>query len=265
MNRIPLWPDVTASPDDEKNAGCPSYTPYLLEGEQTRPLMIVFPGGGYGMRAAHEAEPIALWMNRIGASAIVVNYRVAPYRHPVPLQDAQRAIRLARHRAAEWKIDPQRIGILGFSAGGHLVSTAGTHFDGGNAEADDPIERMSSRPDLMVLCYPVISLKAPYVHQGSLHNLLGDTPDPALVESLSNDEQVTADTPPTFLWHTFEDGGVPVENSLRFAAALARHKVPHELHVYEAGGHGLGLGENSPGVRHWTQACEEWLKVRRFL
>jgi len=226
--------------------------------------MIVCPGGGYAMRADHEGEPITLWMNRIGISAIVLNYRVAPNRHPIPLQDAQRAIRTARRRAAEWRIDPQRIGILGFSAGGHLASSAGTHYDGGDPAAADPIERMSSRPDLMVLCYPVVTLKPPYAHEGSRNLLLGESPEPGLVDLMSNETQVTEGTPPTFLWHTADDAAVPVENSLNFAAALARHRVPHELHVYESGRHGLGLGEDTPGVRDWPQACGEWLRVRGF-
>ncbi|MBB6735059.1 alpha/beta hydrolase [Cohnella zeiphila] len=263
METIPLWPGQALS-EGAQNEVCPSYTPYLLQGEGPHPLMIVCPGGGYAMRAFHEGEPIAQWLNAIGVSAIVLHYRVAPYKHPVPLQDAQRAIRTARHRATEWRIDPRRIGILGFSAGGHLASSAGTRYDGGDSQAADPIERMSSRPDLMVLCYPVITMKPPYTHEGSRTLLLGESPEPALVDLMSNDEQVTEDTPPTFLWHTADDAGVPVENSLNFAAALSRNRVPHELHVYESGRHGLGLAEETPGVRDWSRACGEWLQVRGF-
>jgi acetyl esterase/lipase len=262
---LSLWEHgVNESDQGSANEGCPSLTTYLLEGEGPHPLMVVCPGGGYGMRAAHEGEPIAKWLNRIGVSAVVLHYRVAPYKHPIPLQDAQRAIRMARHHAETWRVDPQRIGILGFSAGGHVASTAGTHYDAGALDAEDPIERESSRPDLMVLCYPVITM-GEYTHEGSRTNLLGESLDDALVTLLSNETQVTGDTPPAFIWHTADDESVPVENSLQLAMALSRHRVPCELHVFERGTHGLGLAEDTREPKVWPQLCEAWLQGRNFI
>ncbi|GIO63488.1 alpha/beta hydrolase [Paenibacillus cineris] len=262
--RIPLWEDVPLGQSGPENEGCPSITPYLLEGEGPFPMMVVCPGGGYVMRADHEGEPIALWLNSIGVSAVVLNYRVSPNRHPVPLGDAQRAIRTVRSLAADWNIDPARVGILGFSAGGHLASTAGTHFDAGQADAEDPVERESSRPDLQVLCYPVISF-GPYTHEGSKYSLLGEEPDAELVQYLSNETRVTPDTPPAFIWHTADDGAVPAENSLLFALALSREKIPYALHVFEAGRHGLGLAEEEEAVKAWPDLCATWLRERQFI
>ncbi|MCC3373926.1 alpha/beta hydrolase [Cohnella sp. REN36] len=258
-----LWeagaPHAAGGTDEDR----PALTPYLLDGEG-RAAVIVAPGGGYGMRAEHEGAPIARWLNGLGISAFVLRYRVAPYRHPSPLLDIQRAIRTVRGRAGEWGIDPKRIGILGFSAGGHLVTTAATHYDAGRADAEDPIERVSCRPDLLIACYPVVTLQDPHTHAGSRSNLLGDEPDAALVELLSNETQVTADTPPTFLWHTSDDGGVPVENSLLFAAALSKHRVPFDLHVYAHGRHGLGLAEADEHVNGWPDTCASWLRTVGF-
>lgn len=261
---IELWPGVTQDAIGEENQGCPSLTLYLAEGrDKPRGAVIVFPGGGYGRRAPHEGEPIARWLNGLGISAFVLNYRVAPYRHPVPLQDAQRAIRTVRHHAEAWGIDPQRVGILGFSAGGHLASTAGTHYDAGNPEAVDPIDRQSCRPDLMVLCYPVITMRA-LGHQGSKNNLIGEDAGEELIQLMSSEQQVTSDTPPTFLWHTADDAAVPVENSLLFAAALSRHKVPFDLHVFESGVHGIGIAANHPEAYVWPDVCANWLRKQQF-
>jgi acetyl esterase/lipase len=185
------------------------------------------------------------------------------------MHDAQRAIRYTRHHAKEWKIDPGRVGILGFSAGGHLASTAATHFDKGNSEAQDPIDHLSSRPDFAVLLYPVIALDGPSAHSGSRKNLLGPNPDPKLIEDLSNHRQVSKETPPTFLVHTSEDTGVPPENSILFYLALQKNKVPAELHVYEKGRHGLGLGnaEKDRGLpfASWPDRCIAWLQSRAIL
>src|SRR6185369_13856243 len=175
---------------------------------------------------------------------------------------AARAVRLVRSRAPEWKIDPKRVGVIGSSAGGHLASTLITHFDAGNAEASDPIERQSSRPDLAILCYPVITMGA-NTHAGSKKNLLGDSPDPDLAQSLSNERQVTSNTPPCFIWHTWEDKGVKVENSLEFAAALRRVRVPFDLHVYQKGEHGIGLGKTES--HPWANDCIYWLRAQRFV
>ena len=197
-----LWPGGAPGALGAEDADRPSLSLYLPPAERaTRTAVVVCPGGGYGHLAVdHEGDQIARWLNSFGVAAFVLKYRLAPrYRHPAPLQDAQRAIRTVRHRARDLNLAPDRIGIWGFSAGGHLASTAGTHFDAGNAAAADPIDRQSSRPDFLILGYPVISFTTEYTHRGSLRNLLGDNPDPKLVESLSNEKQVTAQTPPTLL------------------------------------------------------------------
>jgi uncharacterized protein YaiI (UPF0178 family)/acetyl esterase/lipase len=257
-SKILLWPDgapgaMGTSPED-----CPHIIPFLVDSPKARGLVVVCPGGGYGMRAPHEGDPIAQWLNGLGISAVVLHYRVAPYMHPYPLLDAQRAIRLVRYHASDWNVDPRHIGILGFSAGGHLASTAGTHYDLGDEYAPDPIDRISCRPDAMILCYPVISF-GKWRHHGSMVNLLGENPDEELRQNLSNETRVTEDTPPAFLWHTADDEAVPVENSLAFASALSRHKVPFALHIYPHGRHGLGMAEEDPQARTWTDLCGKWL------
>jgi acetyl esterase/lipase len=242
---------------------CPAITPYLVEGDHS-PAIIICPGGGYGGRAPHEGEPIARWLNGLGISAFVLRYRVAPYQYPCALLDVQRAIRTIRFKAVLFRINPNKIGVLGFSAGGHLASNAGTSYDKGNESAEDVIERMSCRPDLLVLCYPVITLIEPFTHEGSRDNLLGKEAEIGQVERLSSERNVTEDTPPTFLWHTSNDAAVPVENSLMFAAALSKHKVRFDLHVYEKGKHGLGLAEDEEHTRGWTAACASWLALNGF-
>jgi acetyl esterase/lipase len=201
----------------------PTLTPYLPPKEKmSGAAIIVCPGGGYTHLADHEGRPVAEWLNSLGITAFVLKYRLGPrYHHPAPMQDAARAIRTVRARAAEWRLDPQRIGILGFSAGGHLASTAGTHFDSGKPDAQDAIERVSSRPNLMILIYPVITMRDK-THAGSKKNLLGAEPTPELVTLLSNDEQVTKETPPAFLVHTMTDSAVPVENSLLSSRRYAK-------------------------------------------
>ncbi len=215
----------------------------------------------------HEGHQIARWLNSFGVSAYLVTYRLGKdgYRHPVPMHDGQRALRTVRANAAEWQIDPDRIGVLGFSAGGHLASTLGTHFDAGNAKASDPTDRVSSRPDFMVLLYPVISFTEDYQHAGSRKMLLGEAADPALVASLSNETQVKADTPPTFLVHTSEDTSVPPQNSIHFYLALLEKGIPAELHIYEKGRHGLGLGSRGSAFSSWPERCEEWMEERGLL
>jgi len=201
----------------------------------------------------------------LGITAFVLKYRLGPRNHhPAPLQDAARAIRTVRARATEWNIDPKRIGILGFSAGGHVASTIGTHFDSGKPDASDPIERVSSRPDLMILIYPVITMRE-FTHAGSRRMLLGDNPSSDLVALLSNEEQVTKETPPAFLVHTANDPAVPVENSLRFAEAMTKAGVPFELNIYERGPHGFGLGGKDPMLSTWPQRCADWLRAHGFI
>ncbi|HYZ83803.1 MAG TPA: alpha/beta hydrolase, partial [Bryobacteraceae bacterium] len=205
------------------------------------------------------------YLNNLGVAAFVLEYRLGPrYHHPSPMLDVKRAIRTVRSRAAEYKIRPDRIGVWGFSAGGHLASTAATHFDAGNSSASDPIDRVGSRPDFAILAYPVISFKQ-YVHKGSMRNLLGDNPDPKLVESLSNETQVTAQTPPTFLFHTDEDSGVPSENSVLFYLALRQNQVPAEMHIYRRGKHGVGLAQSDPVLNSWGQRLSDWLKTQGLL
>ena len=229
--------------------------------------VIVVPGGSYGFLASnHEGRQVANWFNALGITAFVLKYRLGPrYHHPIELGDAQRAIRLVRSRAREFEISPDRIGMMGFSAGGHLASTAATHFDSGNPAAADPIDRATSRPDFAILGYPVITLEAPYAHQGSVKNLLCDNPDPKLVEELSNERQVTPQTPPTFLFATSDDDVVPVENSVSFYVALHKAGVPAELHVFEKGPHGVGLTLGNPALGEWPTLLANWLRQRGLL
>ena len=230
--------------------------------------VVVCPGGGYGMLAVdHEGEQVAQWLNGIGVHAFVLRYRLgsAGYRHPVMMNDVGRAIRTVRAGAKEWEVDAGRIGVLGFSAGGHLASTAATHFDDGKSDAADPIDRVSSRPDWAVLIYPVITMTTPFTHGGSRANLLGKDPSPDLVDLMSNEKQVTERTPPCFLVHSVDDKAVPPENSLLFAAALTKHRVPFALTVLEKGGHGYGLGTKDPVLNSWPALCAEWMKGRGFL
>lgn len=262
---IVIWPDGAPGAIGNEPVDIPTLTPYLpVKGKATGAAMIVCPGGGYTHLADHEGGPVAEWLNSLGVTAFVLKYRLGPrYQHPAPLLDAARAIRLVRARAAEWTLDPERIGILGFSAGGHLASTAGTHFDSGKASAPDAIERVSSKPNLMILIYPVITMREK-THAGSKKNLLGNDPSPELVALLSNDEQVTKETPPTFLVHTTNDDAVPVENSISFATALRKAGVPFELHLYERGRHGFGLGGKDPILSTWPDRCADWLRVHGF-
>jgi acetyl esterase/lipase len=260
---IPLWPNGAPGALGNADRDQPTLTPFLApSSDQATPAIVIFPGGGYGGLAAHEGEGYAKWLVTNGLSCFVVKYRLGShgYRHPAMLQDAARAVRLVRARAPEWKIDPNRIGVIGSSAGGHLVSTLITHFDLGNAAAADVVERQSSRPDLAILCYPVITMGS-NTHAGSKRNLLGTNPEPALVNFLSSELQVTSNTPPCFVWHTGEDKGVKVENTLEFGAALRRAGVPFDLHVYQKGPHGIGTANGHP----WTKDCLYWLRENRFL
>lgn len=264
MSMLYLWPEGAPLAQGEEIEDKPRLTPYLVQAGKPAAAVVVCPGGGYQRRAEHEGEPIARWLNGLGIHAFVLDYRVAPYRHPAPLFDAQRAIRIVRHRADEWGVDPRRVGILGFSAGGHLSASAATRFDEGRPDAADPIERQSCRPDAAVLCYPVITLAGDYRHNGSAVNLLGEGSGEAERLEHSAERNVNERTPPTFLWHTADDASVPVENALLFASALSRHRVPFDLHVYESGRHGLGLAAEHPEAHAWTQACALWLRRRGF-
>ena len=264
----PLWPDGAPGALGKAASDTPSVTVYLPPADKGNGAAVVIcPGGGYGGLAMdHEGHQIARWLNSLGVAGIILQYRLGPrYHHPIEMNDAQRAIRFSRAHAKEWGIDPARVGILGFSAGGHLASTAGTHFDAGKVDAVDPIDRLSCRPDFLVLLYPVITLKGPYAHNGSRINLLGKDADDKLIESLCNDKQVTADTPPTFLVHTTEDSGVPPQNSILFYQALRKAKVPAELHIFEKGRHGLGLGPKDLPFSSWPRDCAAWMNEREIL
>lgn len=274
---MPLWPvgKVPETHGTDPAKDIPTLTPFWPEAARsTGAAMIVCPGGGYRMLADHEGKAYAAWLAERGVAAFVLKYRLGSngYQHPAMMYDVQRAIRLVRSYAAEWKIDPGRIGVMGSSAGGHLASTALTHFDAGKADAEDPIERVSSRPDLGVLCYAVITM-GEHTHEGSKTSLLGPNPSPELVELLSSERQVTKETPPCFLWHTRDDQAVSVRNSLDFAEALLRSGVPYELHIFQSGRHGLGMGVKDyvPGrtdessLHPWTRNLEAWLKDQRFV
>jgi len=267
MKTIRLWQGDAPGAKGTDDADIPTLTVYNPPAEKRNgSAVIVCPGGGYGVLAPHEGAPVAEWLNTLGVTGFVLKYRLGPrYHHPIMLQDADRAIRTVRAHAGEWGLDPRRIGILGFSAGGHLASTAATHFDDGDPNASDPIDRVSSRPDVAILIYPVITMTDPYTHAGSRHNLLGDDPPPALIELLSNEKQVTARTPPAFLVHGADDEGVPCENSLLFALAMHKACVPVELHIYEHGPHGFGLGGGDPILSGWPALCAHWLRHRGFI
>lgn len=268
-NSIPLWADGAPGALGKTPKDIPTLTPWLADPEKaTGAAMVICPGGGYGGYASHEGEDYARWLNEMGIAGFVLHYRLGPsgYHHPAMLQDAARAVRTVRARAREWKLDPAHVGIIGSSAGGHLASTLLTHFDPGKPGADDIVERQSSRPDLGILCYAVITM-GEFTHKGSMYNLLGPDPSPELVRELSNELHVTRETPPCFIWHTFEDRAVPVENSLQFAQALRKAGVRFDLHIYEKGAHGLGLGSAKwdPAHRHpWTADCAFWLKAHGF-
>jgi len=263
---VPLWEKGAPGALGTKRGDVPTITVYL----SPRPAgtaIVIAPGGGYGhLAVVHEGRQFAYWYNAMGITVAVLEYRLGPrYHHPVQLGDAQRAIRTVRARAKEFGVAPDRIGLMGFSAGGHLASTAATHFDAGDPAAADPIDRVSSRPDFLVLGYPVVSFDPAITHAGSVRNLLGDNPDPKLIDELSNERHVTAQTPPTFLFHTADDTVVPVENSVRFFLALRKAGVPAEMHVFESGPHGVGMALSDVKLGEWTELLATWLRARGLL
>ncbi|MCE0484571.1 MAG: alpha/beta hydrolase [Methylacidiphilales bacterium] len=268
---VPLWNGPAPQSHGTKPDDIPTLTVYLPEKTaKPVPAMIIFPGGGYGMLASiHEGSNEAEWFQqKKGMAAFMLTYRlpINGYRHPVPLMDAQRAVRVVRAHATEWNIDPAKVGVMGFSAGGHLASTLETHFNAGNPHSPDPVDRLNCRPDDVVLVYPVISMKDGITHAGSKEVLLGPNPDPALVANLSNDTQVTPETPPTVLVHAEDDPIVPIENSRLMYAALQKAGVPSVLQEYPHGGHGFGFGchpDNSPPG--WLDHAYDWLKARGFV
>jgi acetyl esterase/lipase len=261
-----LWAGQAPGATGEKDFDIPTLTFYPAPKDiATGAAFVVCPGGGYGGLAGHEGAPVAQWFNTLGISSVVLKYRLGShgYRHPVELGDVQRAIRMVRFKATEWNIDPKRVGVLGFSAGGHLASSAVTHFDDGDPNATDPIDKLSCRPDLGILIYPVITMTDPFTHRGSRSNLLGNTPGAELIELMSSEKQVTPKTPPCFLVHGMDDTVVPVENSINFALACKMNKVPCELHIFEHGPHGFGLG-NDPATKTWPADAARWLERHGF-
>ena len=272
---IPLWPEGVpgaikdAGPEtlDEglvRNVHEPSLTPYLPPpGRATGAAVVVCPGGGYTVLAIEkEGAAVARWLNTLGISAFVLKYRLKEYGHPAPLRDVLRAVRLLRSDAARWRIRPDRIGVLGFSAGGHLAASAATLFDAPEGRTGAPLDGVSARPDFAVLVYPVIVLAGPYAHAGSRRALVGETPAPGLVESLSLDSRVTKDTPTTFLVHGGTDTAVPPENSVLFYTAMRKAGAAAELHAYERGAHGFGLQPGHGPVSSWPQRCAEWMAAK---
>ena len=266
---MPLWPNGAPGALGKKTRDIPTITPFPSAAKNNSGSAIVIcPGGGYGGLASHEGSTYAQFLQQHGINAFVLKYRLgsAGYRHPIMLGDAARAIRTVRTNAKKWKIDPEKIGIMGSSAGGHLASTMITHFDKGNSNASDPVARASSRPNVGILCYPVITM-GEFTHQGSKRNLLGKNPSKELTDLLSSEKQVRKDTPPTFVWHTAEDRPVPVENSMLFASALRKAAVPFALHIYQKGRHGIGLADKPPfkNVHPWANDLVFWLKEQGFI
>ena len=263
-----LWEHGAPGAQGADELDKPTLTYYPpTHGNPSGTAVIVAPGGGYVHLAAnHEGRQVANWFNSMGVAAFVLIYRLGPkYHHPIELGDAQRAIRLVRARAKEFNVLPDRIGIIGFSAGGHLVSTAETHFDSGNPAAEDSVDRMSSRPDFAILGYPVVTFLNPELRGSSAKMLLGENPDQKQLEELSNELHVTAETPPTFLFSTSEDKSVPSENSLLFYGALHKAGVPAELHIFEKGPHGVGLDLGDPYLSEWPKLLANWMRSRGLL
>lgn len=234
----------------------------------TGTAVVVCPGGGYyGLSFINEGSQIAKWLNTLGITAFVLKYRlpddaIMEKKMIGPMQDGQQAIRIVRRHAKEWGINPQKIGIIGFSAGGHLASTISTHFD---EKVYEPGDSTSARPDFSLLIYPVISMDSTITHMGSRQCLLGNSPTPELVKHFSNELQITDKTPPAFMVHSIDDGTVPVQNSIRYALAMREHKIPCELHIYQQGGHGYGLAPWGGTHSTWPEACRKWLEVNGFL
>lgn len=242
----------------------PTVTVYTPPADKaTGAAVIICPGGGYTRLAiGHEGYELAEWLNEQGIAGFVLKYRMYDYGQPAPLQDVQRAIRFVRKHAADWKLDPSKIGVMGSSAGGHVASSGGVHYADKVYDPIDDVDTVSARPDFMVLLYPVVSMENGITHQGSRKNLLGDNPSRELVEFYSNDLHVTSDTPPMFIVHATDDTAVPVENSLSLYRGFVEAGVPAEIHMFEKGGHGFGLARTIEGTSKWPSLCQEWLKTR---
>jgi acetyl esterase/lipase len=273
---FPLWTGKAPLAVGDTPTDKPELTAYRPE-KPNGTAVVVCPGGGYGGLAMdHEGKQVAEFLTKQGVTAFVLKYRLANKERPgplleAPLLDAQRAIRLVRAKAKDYGIDPKRVGIWGFSAGGHLASTAATHFDKGGSKNDDDVEKESCRPDFAILAYPVISMEEGVTHKGSRNNLLGANPDAKLVELYSNEKQVTKEAPPTFIFHTSADTAVVPENAVRFYLACKKAGVPVEMHIYEKGRHGVGLGRDpkwtggEKSVEAWPDRLSDWMKARELI
>lgn len=274
---IPLWPEgvpgakqIGAERIDDgriSNVSEPTLTLYPAAVDRpTKTAVIICPGGGYNyVSAAREGEQFAHWLSSLGVTSFVLKYRMVEFGHPAPLQDVLRAVRLVRSQAAQYGIDPSRIGVMGASAGGHLAASAGTLFDHPLGRTGAPLDSVSARPDFLMLMYPVIAMEGPSIHAGSRKALLGANPSAETLNLMSVEKQVTAKTPPTVLFHTQDDGTVPVENSIMFYQALTRAKVPAELYVFERAGHGMGMRTGQGNASLWPRRAEEWLREHRLI
>jgi acetyl esterase/lipase len=268
-----LWPAGAPGALGDEDIDKPTLTVFLpVAANPTKTGVVVAPGGGYTHLAMEkEGFAFARWLNERGVAAFVLQYRLGmKYHHPVELEDAQRAIRMVRAHAAEYGVATDHVGMWGSSAGGHLAATAGTKFDAGKADASGSdasglVERQGSRPDFLILSYPVITFHEPDLHRGSLKFLLGDSPDPALVDSLSAETQVTKETPPTFLFATTDDKTVPVINSVMFYSALVKAGVPAEMHLFQHGSHGAGLAPGNPQLSGWPDLLAKWMRERGYM
>ncbi|HEX7893740.1 MAG TPA: alpha/beta hydrolase [Terriglobales bacterium] len=263
-----LWEHGAPGAQGSAPEDVPTITAFVpMDPTRSGTAVLIAPGGSYHMLASnHEGRQVANWFNAMNVTAFVLKYRLGPkYHNPIELQDAQRAMRWVRAHAAQYGYDPNRVGMMGFSAGGHLTSTVGTHFDDGNPAASDPIDRVSCKPDFLILGYPVITMLPPYAHEGSVTNLLGDNSTTEQRKQMSSELHVTAQTPPTFLLSTTGDGLVPVENTVMFYMALRKAGVPAEMHVFEKGPHGVGLDLADPVLGVWPTLLSNWLRERGLL
>jgi acetyl esterase/lipase len=263
-----LWTGPAPGALGSEDSDVPTLTAYLPRTmTASTPAVVICPGGGYrNLSSNHEGRQVASYFNSMGVAGFVLRYRLGPrYHHPVELGDAQRAIRTLRSHATEWQLDPARIGIVGFSAGGHLAMSTSTIFNAGDPRAADTIDRVSSRPDFVVLGYPVISMVASWTHRGSKTNLLGDAPDENLARKLSGELAVTKDTPQTFIFHTANDTVVPVENSVQYFLALRQAGVPAEIHIFENGPHGVGLANDNAALSPWSALLATWMRGRGLI
>ncbi len=265
---LSLWPGLPPGSERSDDGDVPQLIVTRVESDSPTAAVVILPGGGYGGHAMdHEGHQFAEWFRSLGVTSAICTYRLRGkgndgkgYGHPIPMWDAQRAIQTLRASAPQWNIDPHRIGVIGFSAGGHLCSTVSTHFAEAEESSDDPVARASSRPDFSILCYPVIAFGKPHTHIGSQRNLIGSDPTPEMITLLSNERQVSDQTPPTFLFHTAADTAVPVQNSIDYFVACQKHGVAAELHIFPQGRHGVGLARDLPGASQWPELCEQWLR-----